>query len=482
MHSPKKLKTFVLGAASLAALVLLAGCSSSSSMGSNSGTGSASASAAPALITVSDAPLGNILSAKVTISALNLGTSGGSSVSVVSQPETVELSGLGSTQEPIELTNVAFGTYNSLSITVSAAQVTYINSSGQVVTATATLSSPSVTVSLNPALTISTKGEVHLEVAFNLSQSFSLSGSTVTFTPAISTTGAQVENETDSEREVEVTGQVTAISSTSITVQSGDSGKQFTFTINSSTQYPAGVTASTIAQGSIVQVKGQSQADGSLLALSITPLSAGQQSGQEDGGAKGIVLSVTRDNSGNLTGFSMAPQMDFGSMMSGASSNATMNVVVAASTTYRINEDAQQLGLTATSFGAMEIFPGQSVMVGGSMDNSGNLDATQITLGAENVPGTLAAMPQASGSNLDFGITVQVPSFLNTYDKVVTLNAVAGPNTTYENGMTSSAFASDPAGTAVQVRGYLLVDQSNNYLLYASRVSQPDTPEQPEGN
>ncbi len=440
----------------------------------------ASASTAPAVITVSDAPLGNILSAKVTISSISLGTSGGSSVSVVSQPETVELSGLGATQEPIELTNVAFGTYNSVSVTVSAAQVTYVNSNGQVVSASATLSSPSVTVALNPALAISTNGEVQLQIGFNLAQSFSISGSTVTFTPAISTSGAQVENESDSQREIEVAGQVTAISSTSITIQCGDSGKQFTFTINSSTQFPSGVTTSNIAQGSYVQVKGQTQTDGSLLALTITPLAGNQQSGgQQDGGAKGIVVSITHDGTGNLTSFTMVPQESFGSMMS---ANATMNVVVASSTTYGINEDAKQLGLASSSFSAMEVFPGQAVMVMGSMDNSGNLDAAQIMLGAENAQGTLVAMPQASGSNLDFSLTLPVPSFLNMYEKLVTLNAVAGTNTDYGNGMTSSTFAAAAAGASVQVHGYLLVDQKGNYLLYASEISQAETPEAPEGN
>ncbi|MFP5237281.1 MAG: DUF5666 domain-containing protein [Acidobacteriota bacterium] len=482
MQSPENMKKLFLSAVSFAALVLLAGCGSSSNMSSSSGTGSGSGSTAPALITVSDAPLGSILSAKVTLSAVSLGASGGTSVSVLSQPETIELSGLGAVQEPIELTNVAFGTYSSVSVTVSSATVTYVNSTGQVVTASATLNSPSVTVSLNPALTISTNGEVQLQIAFNLSQSFSISGSTVTFTPAISTTGAQVENESDNERQIEVAGQVTAVSSTSITVQCGDSGKQFTFTINGSTQFPSGVTASSIGVGSFVQINGQAQTDGSMLALSITPIAGGSQSGQEGDGGKGIVVAVTHDGSGNLTGFSMVPQMDFGSMMSGGGSNGTINVVVSSSTTYGINENATNQGLTSASFSAAEIFAGQAVMVAGSTDNGGNLDAARIVLGAENVPGTLAATPQASGSNLDFGITVQVPSFLNTYQKLVTLNAVAGPNTEYDNGMTSSSFASAAAGTAIQTRGFLLVDQNNNFVLYASKVSQPDIPEKPEGN
>ena len=476
MQLATSLKLSALSAAGLAGILFLSGCNS---MTSATGTTASKSGGAPMLVTVSDAPLGNILSARVTISAVSVSATGGTPVSVLSQPETVELSGLGSMHEPIELSSLAPGAYNSVTVTVSAAQVTYLDpTTGLPVTATATLSSPSVTVALNPALSFTTTSEVDLHLAFSLAQSFSISGSTVTFTPAISTSAAQVENENDNQREVEVTGMVVAISSTSITVQSGDSGQQFTFAINGSTQLPSGITPASITQNSIVQVKGQTQTDGTLLALSITPLAGGMSSSQEDG-AKGIVVTVARDSTGNLTGFTIVPQEDFGSMMP---SSMTLNVLVASSTTYGISEDATQLGLTAAMFNSAEIFPGQAVMVGGAMDSSGNLDATQITLGGENVMGALAAAPQASGSNIDFALALPVPSFLSTYEKLVTLNAVAGPNTDYGNGFTASTFASAAANTAVQVHGYLLVDKSGNYLLYAAEIAQPETPETPEGN
>lgn len=462
-----------LSAAGLASLLLLSGCNSTNATSSTSGT-------SPMLVTVSDAPLGNIFAAKITISAVSVVGASGSPVSVLSQPETVELSGLGSLREPIDLTNLPFGTYNSVTVTVSSAQVTYLDSTtSQPVTANATITSPTVTVALNPALNFSTQGEVDLHLAFSLSQSFSISGSTVTFTPAISTSAAQVDQENSSQRNVRVTGTVIAISSSSITVQSGDSGRQFTFAINGTTQFSNGVTASSIAQNSIVQVKGQTQSSGTLLALSITPVSteSGMGQGQENSGAKGIVVTVSHGGSGNLTGFTMISQEDFGSTMS---NSMTLNVVVASTTAYGVTEDAQQVGLTASMFNASEIFPGQAVIVSGSIDGSGNLDAAQIILGGENVRGTLTNTPQASGSNLDFTLSLAVPSFLNTYEKLVTLNAVTGPNTDYSNGLTASTFPTLGANTAIQVHGYLLVDQGGNYLLTASEIAQPDNPEPPE--
>ncbi len=234
MSSKKSKLIALLSLSVLAPALFLAGCGSSATTGITAQSGSA-----PTVVTVSDAPLGNVLSAKVTISSVAVTTSAGSSVSLLSKPEIIELSGLGSVQEPIELTNLPFGTYNSITVTVSAAQVTYIDpNTGLPVTAGATIGTPSVTVALNPALTFSNQDEVHLQIAFNLASSFSITGTAVSFTPAISSSGVQISQNGNGQNEneqVEVSGMVTAISSTSITVQSNDSNMPFTFTINGST-------------------------------------------------------------------------------------------------------------------------------------------------------------------------------------------------------------------------------------------------------
>ncbi len=470
----KRSQKHLLNALGMVGLFGLLGCSSSSS----GPTGSTMAGAAPMVVTVSDAPLGNILSAKVTISAVAVsGASGGSSVSLLTQPVTVELSSLGAVQEPIEITNLISGTYNSATVTVSSAQVTYINSGGQVTTATATLNQPTVTVALSPALDVSGQGEVQLQLAFNLAQSFSVSGSTVTFTPAINTVGAQVSGENSGDRQVEVSGPVISVSSSSITVQSGDSGKQFIFTINGSTQFPNGVTAGSIATGSIVQVQGQTQTDGSLLAMVITPESAENSSGQQEDGAKGIIVSVTKDNSGMITAFTMVPRECFGS----TSSSASLNVALSSSTMYGVPEDAQQAGVVSTAFTAAEIFPGQSVVVTGPAGSAGTLNAQQVMLAAESLPGTLVATPQGSSPNFTFALTLASSSYLTTYDGLASLNVSTSQATEYGNSLSASSFAALAAGASVEIHGYLLQDSTGNFALYASEISQVEAPETPEG-
>ncbi len=474
MPITKKSQKHMLNVLGMAWLCTLLGCSSSSS----SPTASTMAAAAPMVVTVSDAPLGNILSAKVTISAVGVSAaSGGSTVSLLTQPVTVELSSLGAVQEPIEITNLASGTYNSATVTVSLAQVTYIDSAGQVASATATLNQPTVTVALTPALNVSGQGEVQLQLAFNLAQSFSVSGSTVTFTPAINTAGAQVSAENSGDREIEVSGPVISVSASSITVQSGDSGKQFTFTINSSTQFPNGVTAGSIQTGSIVQVQGQTQTDGSLLAMMITPESAGNSSGQQEDGAKGVIVSVTKNSSGTIAAFTMVPRESFGT----ASSSASLNVALSSSTTYGVPEDAQQAGVVSTAFTAAEIFPGQSVVVTGAAGSSGTFNAQQVMLAAESIPGTLAATPQGSSPNFTFALTLATSSYLTTYENLTSLNISTNQATDYGNGLSASSFAALAAGASVEIHGYLLQDSSGNFALSASEISQVEAPETPEG-
>ncbi len=463
-----------MGMMGMAGLCAVLGCSSSS----YSPMATSVASAAPMVVTVSDAPLSNILSAKVTISNISLSAGSGSSgVSLLTQPVTVELSSLGAVQETIEITNLAFGSYSSATVTVTSAQVTYINTSGQVTTATATLSQPAVTVALTPPLNINSQGEVQFRLAFNLAQSFSLTGSTVTFAPAINTAGAQVSTENSGDRNLEVSGQVISVSASSITVQSGDSGQQFTFVINASTQFPNGMAIGSIQKGSIVQVLGQPQTDGSLVAAMITLESSQNSQGQQEDGAKGIIVSVAKNSAGTVTAFTMVPREGFGSSLNSTS----LSVDLSASTTYAVPEDAVQAGVVSSAFTAAEIFPGQSVVVTGTAGSTGALTAQQVMLAAESIPGTLAAIPQGSSPNFSFALDLPTTSYLTTYESLARLNITTNQVTNYGNGLSASAFAVLAAGSSIETHGYMLQDSGGHFALYATEISQIQAPETPEG-
>uniref|UniRef100_A0A7V5CTI6 DUF4382 domain-containing protein n=1 Tax=Acidobacterium capsulatum TaxID=33075 RepID=A0A7V5CTI6_9BACT len=221
----RKLSLFLFCALAVTTLstVLFTGCSNGTMAASTSpspGAAPGSSSGSSMLITVGDAPPSSILAAQVTISSIALTPSGGGSpVIALNTPETVELSSLGAIQEPLENISVPAGTYNSVTVTISAAQATYLNSSNAVTTSSAALAQTQATIALNPALTFTANQNVQLRLNFNLAQSFNLTGTTLSFTPAITSAAAAIDGESSADRQVEVSGSVTAISSTSITLK-----------------------------------------------------------------------------------------------------------------------------------------------------------------------------------------------------------------------------------------------------------------------
>jgi hypothetical protein len=460
-----------LAVAGFAALAIT-GCGQGAAMSSTgiaSGTGAATSATTTAMVvTVGDAPLSNILSAKVTVSSITLTpSSGGSAVTVLSTPRTIELSSLGAIQEPLETQDVAAGTYSAVNVTISSANVTYLNSSNQVTNGSATIGSPNSTVTLSPALTITQGQDVHLSLNFNLAQSFDLSGSTLTFTPSITSAAASIEQENSVDREVEVTGSVVSSTATSITVQSSNTGVQSTFTINSSTRLPSGLNPATIPPSTIVTIHGTVQADGSLLATSICTASNGNSPDMSQSGGRGIVTAVTKDSSGNVTSFTFVPREDY----SGDTSGNTMTVDLSSSTVYGVSQDAIQNGIAATAFTNAEIFPGQSVEVMGAV-SGGTVTAQQVNLAPESLSGKLAATPQGASPSYTFSLQLPAQSFLTTYDSLTTLSAATNTQTQYEDTLTASSFGTLAAGTSLEIHGYLLLDNSNNFSLTVADISQ----------
>ncbi len=476
MYSPKGIGPTLLLVALLSTAASIVGCSSGST-GTMSNPLGAAAGTAPFLFTVSDAPLANVLSASVTLSSVTLSTgTAGSAVSVLPNPATIELSSLAGIQEPLELENIAAATYTSATVTVSAAQVTYLNASGVVTTSAATISQPTITVALSPAMTVATSGEVHLDLGFNLATSFDLTGTTLTFTPAISTAAAAVSAEAGGDRQLEVVGSVVSVSANTIVVQGMDSGNQFTYAIDSATVLPAGLTPASIAVGSIVQLQAQIQADGTLLAMSITPQSSesmSNQSGSSSGGGDGLIVSVTTVG-GQVTGFTMVPREHFD-----GSTATTLAVSLSPSTVYAIDQDALALGLTSAEFTNAQLFPGQSVSVSGT-NTGGTVAATQVTLSPESLSGTLAAIPTGTS----FSLALPTGSYLTTYDALTSLSVVTGTATSFDYQLTAAMFIALPAATSVEVNGYLLQTAPGIFTLYAENVGQTqaaETPEAPEG-
>jgi len=452
----RKLSLFLictLTAATLS-LALLTGCSNGTMAAYTSpstGAAPASSSSSSMLITVGDAPPSSILAAQVTISSITLTpAAGGIPVIALNTPEPVELSSLGAIQEPLENISVPAGTYNSVTVTISAAQATYLNSSNAVTTSSAALSQTQATIALNPALSITTSQNVQLRLNFNLAQSFNLTGTTLSFTPSITSAAAAIDGESSADRQVEVSGSVTAISSTSITLKSSDTGLSSTFAINSSTHFSNGASAATIQTGSIVAVVGAIQADGTLLATNISVSMSGQAIQGTQSGGSGIITA------------------DYGDQ----TTHTPLTVMLNASTAYSVSEDAVQQGIAATAFNNAQIFPGQSVEVIGTGSASSAITAQSVRLAAESLSGTLTGSPQGVSPTYTFALQLPASSFLTTYQSLTTLNAATDAQTQYEDSLGTTAFTSLTSSANLEVHGFLLRDSSGNFLLTVADISQ----------
>ncbi len=450
----------------LAASVSLAACGGSSGASPSSNTSGSGASASPAVITVGDAPMSSVLSALVTISAVNF-TSASGTVNLLTQPRTIELTQLGGIQAPIEMDSLPQGTYTSLSVTVTAAQITYIDPTTQkVVQATATIPAASATASIiltNP-LVVNSTAATDVRFDFDLQKSLDLTSGVVTFTPAVSAAVARVDTETDADRELHVTGTVTAVDTTknTITVTSSDTGLSVTLNVTSSTQFDSNITLATLQTGTLIHTVDQVNSDGSITALEVNATDDGQS--EDDGGRVdgGIVTATTVDSNNNLTSFTMVIRDSLHEDNVGQ----TVTVDVNSSTLFKDSLIAQNAGLA--TFDQTQVFPGQGVWVAGSKVNATTALATEIRPAAVNPYGlTNAAVQTASGGNgYVISLLLNANSNFAEFAGLTSLNVDTNANTVFDGQtLTSANVASLAVDTPLVARGFLSTSSGTDTLF-----------------
>lgn len=460
-------------AATLAAAVLLAGCGGNSGVSLNGGAG-ANGNASPTVVSVGDAPMSSVLAAMVTISAVTFTSSSGT-VALLKQPRTVELTHLGGIRAPLCLQPLPQGTYTSMSITVTAAKITYMDATtGQPVTATATIpaGSATVTITLNPALQVDDSGATDVRFDFDLQKSLDLTGGTVTFTPAIGGAVARVKDEDDDARHIHVDGVVSATDTAkqTITMSAGDSGLSVTLNVTSSTRFGDGLSLSSLTVGSAIDTEDSIGPDGALTALEVESADDGdveQQQGQVDGG---VVTAVTRDSQKQLTSFTMIVRNcgeDDGCV------GESLTVQVNNATQFKDSMMATAAGLV--SYDQSSIFPGQGVWVAGTNVQSATNTVLAVTVrpGAVSPLGLTSAAVQANGS-AGFSLTLLLDNQTNfaQFAGLTTLTVDTNAATILDGGtLTSSTLPGLAVGTPLVARGYLAAGASGD-ILYCSHLHE----------
>jgi hypothetical protein len=436
-------------------------------------------------LTISDAPpMGvTVLRFELQVMSASLQPSGAgqTAVSMLDQPQEVELEHLQTEPAFLVNRNVPAGTYTGLSAMFANPKMTILNQTGQTLTVgmqscatgqtceiTPPLNQSSITVEAPTApfpLTLSSNSPVALLLHFDINMSIQ---NDLSISPTISLTQVPPMSTGEFER-FHVVGTVSAVNAPNFTLQTAFGNQTLTIATDTNTQYNFGTSCqannfSCIASGQLLQVKVNLMAGGTLDATEVNLL---QTQGLPS--FQGVVTSVNASmNQIQLAlAFMDDAQNQFGQMNPGLG----LTIQPTASATYSIDADGLTLP-TGVGFATV-----QDVLVGQVIRFHPTLPITmggmgQFTLGADSltledseITGTVAAV-NASATPPNFMLGSLPSLFMNASISQLEVQPVQG--TDFENVSGLSALA---ANDQVSVAG-LLFHSSGGPLVVAARVEK----------
>jgi hypothetical protein len=457
---PKTCLPFLILAGFLALVAgVVTGCNSSA-MPAGSGSNIPSAAVAvPVLIT--DAPADQLVAFTLTLNSIVLTDSAGKTTNILSTPTTIEVCHLDGIQEALVTASIPQDTYVSALITFSNPQITYINSSGQPVAASPTLSTTSYTATFAAPIAINNNSS---SLLFDLlaSQSVTISGTTVTVSPIFSVKALPSATAPPSAGKngtgMQQTGAVISASATSLVIDPG-SGANLTFAINSSTVFQAGNATATLASltaGELVEVDFITQTSGTLLATRVELLPP-NPSGQPLNLLTGPVTTLIAG-----AGFKMVLMQPAGSNLNPTSIGTTYTVDISSSTVFAIAPQFVSLaGLPfMPSFTSANLKPGQTVAVTTSAIAGTTATAADVYLAPQTISGTVTAI-STSGSYDVYTLSLASGSAFTSLSGASTIVVYASSATT---AMSSTAIA---VGSQVRFNGLVFNDAGTFRMVAA---------------
>lgn len=320
-------------------------------------------------------------------------------------------------------TDVATGTYNQLKVTVTNPQLVVLNTAANppaAVTVPVTLSTTTFTITISPALVITSKTTSGLTFDFNLGKSIAVNGSgqvTGTVTPQITATPTTPSGTTIGEA-TELYGVVQAVSTTnlpagftgSLTLALADgTGQTLTVLTNSKTTFEGdGVAAfADLTANTFIEVDATVNSSGQIAAQLIDSEETATVTGQKSA-FLGKIVQVSRDGSGNATSFTLLVDDEIPSLAGTVPLQSGLTVSLVDTTHYFTNW--QNWNPQAFTLGPQTLGVAQKVAVFGAFGPGPtvSLIAHQVFLRPRNVLGTFQVL-QATGSDGISGAFTLVP-------------------------------------------------------------------------
>jgi Domain of unknown function (DUF5666)/Domain of unknown function (DUF4382) len=456
----------------LAALLVVAvsGCANSSS------STQPPASAGNVFTLGTDAPptLPGVISFQVMITGVSLANSSGS-ISVLSNPETIDFAKLSGLHQLLDLDQAAQGTYTQVIITGSTPVIGYIDTTQSppaLNTISATPSTFSVTVPLTKPLVVDQNDMVGLLIDLDLRQTIQVSNGQVTgaISPTFIVTGLTAD---DSEAWIDCFrgGVVSTDSSSNTFTMQGGHGRQWNVTTNAQTEWDGGASFSNLAVNDIVEVSGT--LDRVTHAIDANEVEILSQDGFFMGG---LITYVNPSSPAPATEMQMYVRDELPDLSPSEPLGAIDTLTLDGSEKYYIADFHNPL--TDLLFNNMTLAPGQRVGVGGKLNAGSNPAVTVKRVVLER---------QAQEGNWVVGST-QIQSG-NTGSFQIDDNYLAGillpqPLTVFTSSFTNfvnlSGLSALGGTQAIPLRivGFVLVNQQTNQaVMVARRVEVPPTAE-----
>ncbi len=390
----------------------------------------------------------------------------------------MELAHLAGTVAPLTMPSIPQGTYNSMSLTLSSATLSYMTSGTP--TQQVFASPMTVTIPLTTPLTVGSNAMV-LNLDLNLAASVAAgSGGGLTFTPTFKPSVQMASGAATATPQqggmMHIVGSVSTTSGSTFTMGTLQGGSM-TFTSASGTQFMGrnGQTMSgmgNMTSSQILTVNATLQTNGTWMANAVTAMMG-------SGGAMPIGI-ITATTGSPVTGITLFANNGTGSGMMASYLASGLTVTMGSGMAYGIDNagfaltgmpssmlfDANHLGKgqnTATAgIGGMTPGSGMGMMGGSGFMNMGGMTANGIELEPQGLTGTVANMTSSG----------------------FTLNLVSGSAFTLLTGATSVTVYQVPAtqmngltltnGMTLEVNGFLFYN-AGTYSFVATQMSAPPT-------
>lgn len=409
---------------------------SSSTPSVSNSSSSSSSSSPPSLGSVvifgKDAPVCDVLSFTVTITAASLTPQGGGTpVSVLAsgKPITVDFARLMDFATILNTASLAAGTYSSLTLTISNPQLTVLDVATippAAITLATTLTSSTVSVPIQPALQVAGSASAGLEVDFDLLKSIQtdMNGQVTGTVSPVFDASPSIESSDNGLGELDdLEGLVQSVTTTggspafigSFSLATDD-GSTRVVNVTSSTQFDTEENDSAqqgsnilnqLAAGTFVEVDAFVDSSGNIVAKSVE-VEEQEDASQHKSAIVGLVSSVARDTSGAATQFTLIVRNTMPEEgPPAAAPTLELNFSVAKSTRFKIT--AQGVNEAQLQFDPTTLGVGQEVVVHAQMPSTAGpgtgVVAKAIFLRLRSVVGNFSALLSPSPAGNSGGFT-----------------------------------------------------------------------------